>query len=249
MILAIVQARFSSTRLPGKVLMPILGQPMLGRQLERIRQCSVIDKTVVATSCDATDDAIESFCNAISIECFRGNLIDVLDRFYRAALSVNGVDHVVRITGDCPLVDPKLIDAVTRLHLEHGYDYTTNTNPPTFPDGLDVEVMKFSALEAAWHKASKPSEREHVTPYVRQNSGLFKLGNLESPMDLSHLRWTVDEPQDFELVSQIYQLLYPRKETFSTEDILQLLVQMPELLDKNNQFTRNEGYMKSLSRD
>jgi len=248
MVLAILQARFSSTRLPGKVLKPILGKPMLLRQIERVRRAERIDRFMVATSTDASDNAIENLCRENSIPCSRGSLNDVLDRFYQAARPLHP-DHVVRLTGDCPLADPSLIDEIIAFHIEGGFDYTGNTIEQTYPDGLDVEVVKFAGLEAAWREASLPSEREHVTPFIYRHPDRFTLGSYRNTTDLSSLRWTVDEPLDFELVTKIYEALYPLNPAFATQDILALLDREPDLKTMNIHYQRNEGYKKSLAED
>jgi spore coat polysaccharide biosynthesis protein SpsF len=248
MVLAILQARLSSSRLPGKVLKPILGMPMLARQIERIWRAKSIDNLLIATSTDPTDDGIEELCKKINIECFRGSLDDVLDRFYQAA-QLYSPKHIVRLTGDCPLCDPDLIDRVIEFHLAGDFDYTSNTIEPTYPDGLDVEVVRLSCLEQVWHCAKRPSQREHVTLFIHQNPDLFKLGNYKNTIDLSDLRWTVDEPLDFDLVSEIYAALYPQKSDFTTQDVLSLLEINPQLKYTNLYYQRNEGLQKSLHLD
>ncbi|MBI5678091.1 MAG: glycosyltransferase family protein [Planctomycetes bacterium] len=248
MVLAILQARVSSTRLPGKVLKPILGQPMILRQIERIKRAKKIDHLLVATSIDQTDDKLAGLCAENGIPCFRGNLEDVLDRFYEAAKPYNP-DHVVRLTGDCPLADPQLVDQVIRFHLDGGFDYTSNTIEPTYPDGLDIEVLRFSCLDYAWREALLPSQREHVTPFIYQQHGRFKIGCYKNEIDLSRLRWTVDEPLDFELITKIYEAIYPINSGFTTQDILVFLDKHPELKTLNTHFQRNEGLLKSLQGD
>ena len=248
MILAILQARLSSTRLPGKVLKPLLGEPMLGRQIDRLSRCKGFDRLVVATSTDPSDDALEQFCRQMGTECFRGSLNDVLDRFYQAALPY-APEHVVRLTGDCPLIDPEVVDRVIEYHVEGGYDYSSNTIDPTFPDGLDVEVFRFDALDRAWQKAELPSAREHVTIYMYKNPEMFRLGSYQGANDLSKLRWTVDEPDDLALVEAIYSALYPLNPCFSTGDILAYLAKTPELLEGNQTPARNEGLKKSVEKD
>ncbi|KJR96191.1 MAG: spore coat protein [Peptococcaceae bacterium BRH_c4a] len=248
MILAILQARVSSTRLPGKALMPLLGKPMLIRQIDRVRRAGLIDRLLVATSSDASDDPLEKLCLENGIVCFRGSMDDVLDRFYQAA-KPGKPDHVVRLTGDCPLTDPRLIDRVIAFHLRGGFDYTSNTVNPTFPDGLDVEVLRFSCLRQAWEEAKLPSQREHVTLFLHRHPERFSIGSLKNGSDLSSLRWTVDEPPDFELVTRIYEALYPSNPEFATEDILALLAGNPRLMDINAGYQRNAGLQKSLLED
>jgi spore coat polysaccharide biosynthesis protein SpsF len=248
MILCIIQARMSSTRLPGKVLKPILGIPMLLRQIERVHRSKRIDQVILATSNTVDDDPIEELCEKNKIAIYRGSLNDVLDRFYQAAL-LTKPSHVVRITGDCPVIDPSIVDQVIRLHLEGDYDYTSNIQVPTYPDGLDVEVFRFTALEKAWQEAALPSEREHVTPFIRNHPELFRHGSIQNSIDLSGLRWTVDEAEDFEVIRQVYETLYPQKNDFGMTDILRLMDERPELQVMNQKFMRNEGYQKSLRKD
>ena len=247
-VLAILQARVSSSRLPGKVLMPVLGQPMLFRQIERVNRCKELEQLVVATSVDLSDDPLASECAARGIACSRGSLNDVLDRFIHSALPYQP-ETIVRLTGDCPLADPALIDEVIRYFHTGDYDYVSNCMPPTFPDGLDVEVMRFACLEQANREAVLPSEREHVTPYLHAHPERLRLGNYISPVDRSGLRWTVDEPEDFEFVRFVYEKLYPMKPDFTTDDILNLLERYPDLRSINSMFERNEGLKKSLQAD
>ena len=245
MILAILQARVSSSRLPGKVIRPILGEPMLVRQIERILRARLIDKLIVATSSQSEDDVIEHLCKKIGIECFRGSLNDVLDRFYQATRPYNP-QHVVRLTGDCPLTDPDVIDRLISFHLGGDYDYSSNALEPTYPDGLDAEVMKLSSLEQAWREADNTACREHVTLFLYQHPQLFKIGVEKNLVNLSHLRWTVDELKDFELVEKIYQYFYSHNPKFTIQDILIYLEECPELKTINTSFKRNEGLGKSL---
>lgn len=248
MMLAILQARVSSTRLPGKVLLPLLGKPMLARQIERVRRARRIDRLVVATSDAADDDGIARLCAEEGVDCHRGSLDDVLDRFHGAALRF-APEHVVRLTGDCPLADPAVIDDVIGFYLGGGYDYATNAVQPTFPDGLDVEVFRFACLEQAWREATLPSQREHVTPFLHGQPQRFRVGHYRQATDLSRLRWTVDEPADFDFVQRVYEALYPANPAFGTADVLRLLARRPELAALNGQFLRNEGYLKSLAAD
>ena len=247
-ILAILQARFTSSRLPGKVLKPIIGRPMLALQIERVLQAKKIDQLIIATSTDPSDDGLETLGREINAPCYRGSLNDVLDRFYQAAQTFKPV-HIVRITGDCPLIDPEVIDHVIAFYLNGDYDYASNSVEPTFPDGLDVEIFRFAVLEGAWKEATLPSQREHVTPFIHQQPDRYRIGHYKHTEDLSHLRWTVDEPEDYDLINKIYEELYTVKPNFRMVDILKLLQQKPELLTINKQFERNEGFMKSLRED
>lgn len=248
MMLAILQARVSSTRLPGKVLKPILGHPMIFRQIERIKRATKIDQLIVATSSDVTDDPLAQLCIENNITYFRGSLEDVLDRFYQAAKSYKP-DYIVRLTGDCPLTDPKLIDDVISFCEQGDYDYVSNVVEPTYPDGLDAEVFRFPCLEDAWKEGGLPSQREHVTLFIRQHPKRYKIGSYKNRIDLSSLRWTVDEPFDFELVTNIYEALYPLNSGFTTQDILVFLDEHPGMKTHNIHLQRNEGLLKSLRED
>jgi spore coat polysaccharide biosynthesis protein SpsF len=248
MILGILQARVSSSRLPGKVLLPILGAPMLERQLERLDHCKRLDRLIVATSDHESDDPIERLCRNRGIYCYRGSLDDVLDRFYQAAQTFKP-QHIVRLTGDCPLADPALIDEVIERHLNGLFDYTSNCLEPTYPDGLDVEVVRYECLERAWKESSLPSQREHVTPFIHGQPSRFAICSVKSDRDMSTLRWTVDEPADFELVTSIYENLYPAFGLFTTVQIVEFLKNRSEMNDWNTQHKRNEGYQKSLAKD
>lgn len=248
MILAVLQARMSSSRLPGKVLKPLLGVPMLLRQIERIRRAKSIDTLLVATSSDASDDAIADLCRVNSVECFRGSLNDVLDRFYQIASQLRP-EHVMRLTGDCPLIDPEVIDQVADFYHTGNYDYASNAVEPTFPDGLDVEIFRFACLEAAWNEARRASEREHVTLFIYTRPERFRIGYFKIKTNLSHFRWTVDEPADFDFVSEVYQALYPTNPRFTMHDVLRYLDAHPEVAMVNAGTKRNEGLMRSLDRD
>ena len=245
MILAILQARTGSTRLPGKVLSPILGRAMLALQVERVLRAEKIDELVLATTIDPADDPIERLAGELGVGCFRGSVEDVLDRFYQAALS-SSPEHLVRLTGDCPLLDPVVIDSTVARHLQTGADYTSNTLNPTYPDGLDVEVFRFEALAGAWRDARKTSEREHVTPFLYNHPERFQIESVQQDRNLSEMRWTVDEPEDLVFVRAVYEELYPVNPAFSTADILSLLQRRRELAVRNAHIARNEGYTRSL---
>ncbi|OGI17037.1 MAG: spore coat protein [Candidatus Melainabacteria bacterium RIFOXYA12_FULL_32_12] len=248
MILAILQVRTSSSRLPNKVLLPVLDKPMLIRQIERIKKSKLIDKLVVATSIDISDNPIEKLCIDNHIEYFRGSLNDVLERFYDCAQKYKP-EHIVRLTGDCPVIDPEILDKTIEYHLNNDFDYTSNGYEPVFPDGLDVEAFKYECLTKAQKEASLPSHREHVTQFIHTQKDIYKLGNYKETKNLSHLRWTVDEPEDFILITKIYEELYPQNPDFKMQDILDLLDKKPELTQINSKFERNEGLKKSIDKD
>jgi len=227
-VLCILQARVSSSRLPGKVLLPILGEPMLARQIERIRRAARIDALVVATSDRPSDDGIDAVCDRLGIERYRGSLDDVLDRFYQAA-GRYGPRHVMRLTGDCPLTDPSLLDALVDLHLAGGYEYSSNVIERTFPRGLDAELFSMGLLERAWREATTPYEREHVTPFMYQTGPAIPRGSLEDTVDRSGMRWTVDYAEDYAFVCRVFEALYPRNASFGADDVHALLRAHPEI--------------------
>lgn len=251
MILAIVQARMGSTRLPNKILMKLKQKPALLHVVERIRNTEKVDQIIVATTTNPEDDLVELFCNQHEILIYRGSSEDVLDRFYQSALflELKQADTIVRITADCPLIDPRIIDQVIGKYEMEDVDYACNTMPPTYPDGLDVEVFSFSSLERAWKEADLKSEREHVTPYIKNHPEIFKMSNLENEVDLSCHRWTLDEIDDYKLISNVYDNLYSEEALITTEAVLKFLKENPNIFELNQKIVRNEGYNKSLEND
>jgi spore coat polysaccharide biosynthesis protein SpsF len=227
-VLCILQARVSSTRLPGKVLKPILGEPMLARQIERIARAERIDALTVATSDEAGDDGVAALCARLEVDCYRGSLDDVLDRFYEAA-QTSRPSHVMRLTGDCPLTDPAILDALVELHLAGGFDYSSNVEQRTYPDGLDAEIFRRDLLVRAWQEATSQYDREHVTPFMRGEGSGSPRGILTDRIDRSGLRWTVDFPEDFAFVSRVFEELYPTDPGFAAEDVHRLLLAHPEI--------------------
>ena len=246
--LGILQARMGSTRLPGKVLADISGRPMLARQIERLRRCRMIDDLVVATTSQTEDDAIADLCEQLGVMIVRGDPEDVLDRF-KVALDRHPCRTSVRLTGDCPLIDSDVVDLVIRSFFAAEVDYASNTIEPSWPDGLDVEVVRSETLMAAWAEAKLPSEREHVTPFIRKHPKRFKLLNVVADQDLSGLRWTVDDDKDLEFVRRVYDRLHHANPNFKTAEVLGLLRADPDLARLNEGTARNEGYAKSLLRD
>jgi spore coat polysaccharide biosynthesis protein SpsF (cytidylyltransferase family) len=238
----------SSTRLPGKVLMDIKGRPMLWHVVHRVCQSKLLDETLVATSDNALDDSIAEFCEQEGIRCFRGSEGDVLDRYHQAARWV-GAHAIVRVTADCPLIDPVVLDKVVAVYLDGEYEYVSNALERTYPDGLDTEVFSFKALEKAWREATLSSEREHVTPYIWKNEEISRLRQVIQEPDLSSFRWTVDEPEDMQFVRKVYDHLYQPGEIFLMQDVVKLLEGHPGLLAINPGFGTNEGYIRSLQED
>ena len=244
--IAIIQARMGSSRLPGKVLEEIEGHSMLFHVVERVKAAETIDVVVVATTVSAGDDLIEKACLDMGVSCYRGDECDVLDRYYQAALQ-HDAQAVVRITADCPLLDPDIVDAVMRKLRADEADYAANIITRTFPDGLDCEAFTFLGLTTVWKEAKLASDREHVTPYFR-NSGKFKLTNVESKSARASAdeRWTVDEPSDLEFVRAIYKSGLDRTGCFSWLKVLKLLNEDPDIRKLQGNTIQNEGYYKSL---
>lgn len=230
--LIIVQARMTSTRLPGKVLLPLAGEPMLTRLVERLRRVRRANDIVVATTTNATDDPIAALCAQLGVTCYRGSEQDVLSRYADAA-RLHGADVVVRITSDCPLIDPALIDQVIAAYEEGGSDYVSNMLPPTWPYGMAVEVFSAAALSQANAAATQAAEREHVTPFLYWHPERYRLRNLDSPVNLSRHRWTVDTPEDYELVRRLFDHLIPAHPQFTQADVLALLDQHPDWIAIN----------------
>jgi len=239
-VVAILQARVSSSRLPAKVLKPILGRPMIGHHIDRLQRCRTIDRIIVATSVEESDDAIARFCAAEGIGCYRGPLGDVLARFEGAAREYEPADHVVRLTGDCPLIDPAIIDGVVRLLVESGVDYASNIDPPTYADGLDVECFTRAVLDRAAREALRPAEREHVTLWMRTDEAGLDRRNLSGVIDSSQMRLTVDYPDDLEVVRELVAGLGGKDGEFDLYDMMRALDRNRDLLQRNRHL-RNEA--------
>jgi spore coat polysaccharide biosynthesis protein SpsF len=233
-VVGIVQARMTSTRLPGKVLKEVLGKPLLQYELERLFRIPSLNDLVVATTENASDNPVAELASACGAGLFRGSEEDVLARYYGAAREANA-DVVVRFTADCPLIDPVVSEKVIRHYLDHAesFEYVSNTLVRSFPRGLDTEVFSFSGLDTAFHEAVAPAEREHVTPFLYRNPDRFRLGNVVHGEDLSHHRWTVDTQEDFELIRLLLEALYPEKPDFILGDVLSVFKKIPELWEIN----------------
>lgn len=245
-VVAIIQARMGSTRLPGKVLMDLAGRTMLEHVAERALRAPGIDDVVIATSDQPADDGIAALAKRRGLKVFRGSEADVLARYHGAAVA-NRADAVVRITADCPLLDPDVVGQVVARLRQGDVDYVNNTTPPTFPDGLDCEAFTFEALDQAFREARLPSQREHVTPFLWGQPERYRTAVLRSPVDLSAHRWTVDEPQDLLFVRAVMSRLAAR--SMRHAEVLALLRAEPALATLNGSLQRNEGYAKSLARE
>lgn len=243
---AIVQARMGSTRFPGKIIAELCGQPMIAVLLHRLHLVSGIDEIVVATTNDPQDNALVELLSKLGTPYFRGSEDDVLDRFWQCAKAYDA-DLVVRVTADDPLKDPVIIErALDEFHARTGVDYVSNTITPTYPEGLDIEVFSFAALDRAAKEANLPSEREHVTPYIWKNTDKFSVYCFGMQPDLSDWRWTVDKPEDLLFVRTLLSYFNDNIET-SYKDVIKLLNEKPELRQINAGTVRNEGYLKSIS--
>ncbi len=247
-ILAITQARVGSSRLPEKILKKIEGKSLLSIHLNRILKSNLVTKLKVATTNEDGVEQIIAICNECEVEFYQGSLNDVLDRFYHTALPENP-DWVVRLTSDCPLIDPMVIDTIIEAAVQNNLDYTSNTLNPTYPDGIDVEVFKFSALQKAFNEAMLKSEREHVTPYIWKNSTvkggeIFKSFSYENNEDFSSIRLTVDTLEDFEVIEKLIQIEGTSKDWLSYVNTLNNHLEIKAI---NQKYNRNEGYEKSLN--
>lgn len=249
-IVIVVQARMSSSRLPGKVLLPILGKSLLYRMVERLQMISHRATVVIATSTDHRDDLIVTEAAQIGVPCYRGSLDNCLDRHYQAGKQ-HGADVVIKIPSDCPLIDPAIIDEVLDFYFEHqgDYDFVSNLHPATFPDGNDVEIMTMPCLEKTWREATRPLELEHTTPYIWENPDRFKIANVtwSTGLDysMSH-RFTIDYPDDYRFISRVFEELYPLKHDFSCDDILALLNSKPEIYQINADYAGVNWYRNHL---
>lgn len=247
-VVAIIQARMGSTRLPGKVLLDIQGKTVLEHVVDRVSASKLVQNVVVATTVDKNDLEIVKLCSNKNISVYCGSEKDVLDRYYQTARLFKA-DHVVRITSDCPMIDPEIIDEVISLHLKEHADYTSNTLKETYPDGEDVEIFTFDALETSWKKANLTSEREHVTPFMKKRIDLFKHASMVYPFDLSKKRWTLDRKEDFAFITSVYDSLYSNNHHFGIRNILEFVEKNTDIEKINQHIVRNEGYLKSIRED
>jgi spore coat polysaccharide biosynthesis protein SpsF len=230
-IVAIIQARMGSTRLPGKVLKDLAGETVLARVVARVRRCRQIGQVVIATTREPEDEAIVDECRRLSVRVFRGEVHDVLDRYYQAAKEEKA-DAIVRITSDCPLIEPEITDATIRGFFDSRPDYASNVLERTYPRGLDTEIMTWDALTRSWRGARQPHQREHVTPYIYENAGQFTLLSIKGDIDYSSHRWTLDQPEDLAFLRAVYERMGDDG-GFSWRDVLALLEREPGLIELN----------------
>jgi len=243
-VLTIVQARMSSTRLPGKVLMPLGGEPLLMTMVRRLQRSKLVGTIVVATTTSAYDDPLVSLCAEYGVPAFRGHPTDLLDRHYQCAISW-GADVVLKIPSDCPLIDPAVVDRVIAAFNNGDFDYVSNLHPASYPDGQDVEVMRLEALKRAWREARADFEREHTTPYIWERPQQFSIGNvsLETGRDCSMThRITVDYPEDYDLIVAVYDALASVDLDFSIGAIIELLDSCPEIMEINARYAGVNWY-------
>lgn len=236
----IVQARMTSTRLPGKILLPLGGQPMLARLIARLRRVHRANALVIAATTNTADDPVAALCQRLGVACHRGSEHDVLSRYADAA-RIHQADAVVRITSDCPLIDPELIDRLIEDFAQGECDYVSNMLPPTWPYGMAVEVFSAQALQEAHAQASQDSEREHVTPFIYWNPDRYRLRNVACPQNLSHHRWTVDTPEDYTLVCLLFDAVSRKCTDFRLADLLSEMDRHPEWLSINQHIAQKQA--------
>jgi spore coat polysaccharide biosynthesis protein SpsF len=250
-IVTVIQARMGSSRLPGKVMKEVCGKPLLLLMIERVQRASLAGTTVIATTTSSEDDIIADLCAVENIECFRGDPTDLLDRHYKTALKFNA-DIVLKIPSDCPLIDPEIIDKTIGYYLKNEYlfDYVSNLHPATYPDGNDVEVFSFIALHTAYKEAEKNFEREHTTPYLWNNPHKFRCGNVEwgSGVDYScSHRFVLDYYEDYQFIKKVYEELYSANPEFKLQDILNLLIDKPEIKSINRHLIGLNWYKNHIN--
>jgi spore coat polysaccharide biosynthesis protein SpsF len=244
-ITAIIQARYASSRLPGKILLPLGNKTVLEQVIDRVQKAKYIDQVIVATSNHASNQPLLTFLESHQISFFAGSENDVLDRYFQTAKKFS-LQHICRVTADCPLIDTTVIDQVAKEYLQNEFDYVANNHPrATYPDGFDTEIFSFKALQKARQEATLSSEREHVTPYIWKNPKKFDLYNVISPIDYSSYRITLDEPHDYDVIKEIYAEL-PNPEM---SELIDFLKTHPRIRNKNAHIGRDEGYQKSLHQD
>lgn len=246
-ITVMIQTRTGSNRLPGKVLSNIENKSMIWHVINRVKKIKSVQQISLITTKEKDDQVLLQIAENEGIIGFAGSTKDVLDRHYQCALKINA-DPIIRITSDCPLIDPFIVEDMLQFYLKNDFDYVSNVYPPTYPDGLDTEIFSFNTLKNTAQNAKLNSEREHVTPYITKHPDLFKIYNFKNDKDLSNIRLTVDQKEDLELIRQIYSMMNS-KPNFALNDILNLISKKPELLKINSKIKRNQSYLKSLQED
>ena len=246
-ITVIIEARTGSSRLRNKVVAEIEGKPMIFYVIDRVKQIKSVEQIILATTQEKNDKILIEIAKQNSIGIFTGDSIDVLNRDYQCALQ-NNADPIIRITGDCPLIDPDIVEEMLEFYPKNNYDYISNRINPKYPDGLDVEIYSFKTLQMVEQNAKLSSERALVTTYITKNPKIFKIFSYENQEDLSDHRWTVDEQNDLEFIRKIYSIMKP-KTNFSMNEIIEILVKNPELLKINSGIMRNEGHLKLYDND
>jgi len=247
-ILAIIQARVGSTRLPGKVILKVGKKTIIEHVYSRVKKAKLINDIFVATSINIENLPLIKICSDNNIRIFIGSENDVLDRFYQLTKLIRP-NHIVRITADCPMIDPEIIDLVIKEHLKSNADYSSNAINQSFPDGLDVEVFKFETLQKTWKEAKLKSEREHVTAFIYNNKNIFKIHSIDSNINYGNYRWTVDNKEDLIFFQTIYENLNKKNPFFGFQTILDFIEKNPSVKYINKDINRNEGYKKSLDND
>ena len=247
----IIQARIGSSRLPGKVMLPLAGKPLILRMYERVSFSKNVGNIVVAITTDQSDDDLYKLLKQNNIETFRGSPHDLLDRHFQVAKKFKA-DNVIKIPSDCPLIDPKIIDDVISFYMENtdNFDFVSNLHPPTFPDGNDVEIMSFKSFENAWINAKKDFEREHTTPYIWENPEKFRIGNYKWNNGLDYsmkLRFTIDYKEDYEFIKTVYDELYDKNNQFGLDDILELLKRKPDIVKINQIYAGVNWYRNHIN--
>lgn len=240
-VVAIIQARTGSTRLPNKIFLKLVNAPLLYHVVNRLRPSKEIDKIVIATTSSSNDNSVEEWCLKNSLDYFRGSENNVLDRYYHAAKKFNA-DIIIRVTADDPFKDYRLIDQAVKILKDENYDFVCNNNPVSFPEGLDVEVLSMHALSKSFFNSISNFEKEHVTQYIHRNKNSFKIFNIKNDKDLSSNRWTIDTIDDYLFTTEIYNRLFSVNNVFLTEDIYQLLEKNPQLLQINNEVKKSDLY-------
>jgi spore coat polysaccharide biosynthesis protein SpsF len=250
-IVTVIQARIGSSRLPNKIFLPLSNRPLLYRMYQRVELSKLKGTIVIATTTEKNDNKVEELCKEFQINCYRGHPTDLLDRHYQAAKLFNA-DAVVKIPSDCPLIDPNIIDKVIEFYIKNlsKYDYVSNLHPATYPDGNDVEIMSFEALQNAWHNSERNLEREHTTPYLWENPDKFRIGNVEWETGLDYsmsYRFTIDYEKDYNFLKLVYDELYPINDKFTLQDILDLLKRKPEIKKINEEYCGVNWYRNHLN--